>query len=168
MHVRPKVREGQPVKGGDSIASVGPWYNDTHLHFGIIPSTTWPTTSWGRMKNMNYPNQNGYVDPVDWLENKTPKNEEPPKVAEKFTVEVSVWPGLPLGNDATVTFYGKDGFYKNGRVDRTNKITFTDVPGGSGVKVRIDVDLKNKRHKEFYDQEINGANHRVSFTYRPL
>lgn len=98
----------------------------------------------------------------------TPEPIKPPAPNNKYTVEISVWPGLPLGSDAMITFYGKDGYYKHEKVGRDNKLTLTDVPGGRGVKVRIDVDLKNKRHHEYYDQEINGSGNRVSLTYKPL
>ena len=166
MHIRPKVREGQEVNAGDEIATIGPWYNAPHLHFGIVPGTRWPASSMGRMRlPFNPRNTNGFVDPVDWLEHKTPKSDKPS--TPKYTVEISVWPGLPLGNDATITFYGIEGYYRNGKVGRDNKLTLTDVPGGRGVKIRIDVDLKNKKHHEYYNQEIYGSNNRVSFTFKP-
>lgn len=91
-----------------------------------------------------------------------------PAPNNKYTVEISVWPGLPLGSDAMITFYGKDGYYKHEKVGRDNKLVLTDVPGGRGVKVRIDVDLKTKRHHEYYDQEIYGSGNRASFTFKPL
>ena len=72
MHVRPTVSEGATIAAGSEIAKVGPWYNSTHLHFGIHPNTTVPTTKWGRMTNPDWEATNGFVDPVDWLNNQTP------------------------------------------------------------------------------------------------
>ena len=72
MHVRPTIAEGDHVSAGQVIANVGPWYDVTHLHFGIHQSTVVPTTSWGRMANYQWPNTNGFVDPVAWLNSQTP------------------------------------------------------------------------------------------------
>lgn len=81
MHVRPTVHKWDHVKAGQPIATVGPWYNETHLHFGIHPNLTAPTAHWGIMDNKDWasPNgYNGYVDPVNWIKTKTPQGASPP------------------------------------------------------------------------------------------
>ena len=73
MHVRPVVHEGDHVYGGNTIASIGPYqYDVPHLHFGIHPSLSVPTTSWGRMANSAWSGTNGFVDPVNWIQTQSP------------------------------------------------------------------------------------------------
>lgn len=85
MHVRPRVPEkdsqGNPtrVKAGQKIATVGSWKHGPHLHFAIAPGPQMPHAGtsvdrgWGNMRNGSWPNTNGFVDPIPWLED--PGNE---------------------------------------------------------------------------------------------
>lgn len=90
MHVRPTVWSGHVV-AGQEIARVGPWYNSTHLHFGIHPDTSVPTTSWGRMANSAWPNTNGFVDPVDWIRTRGPWSDCSPATVGWSSLPAQVW-----------------------------------------------------------------------------
>lgn len=188
MHVRPTVRSGH-VSAGQVIAKVGPWYYGSHLHFGIVPGSRWPTTHMGIMPNSAWDSsnrQNGFVDPVEWIRTQqprlgasksVPRKETPIRSApakpietarlEKFRVDIVVYPGNTVGQGATVTLYGRENYYRSLTVGKGNSLTLPDVPGGRGVKIRIDVRLRNGKHHSFYEQEIYGPNHHVQFTYRP-
>ncbi len=73
MHVRPTVHEGDHISGGSVVATVGPYqYDVPHLHFGIHPSLTVPTTNWGRMANSAWAGTNGFVDPINWIQTNSP------------------------------------------------------------------------------------------------
>lgn len=121
-----------------------------------------PNSEWDKLDR-----QNGFVDPVDWLRNRTPKGAEAPK-PDLYTVLISILPGSSTGRKASITFYGINGYYKHAEVSGTgNSVTLLGVPGGRGVKCRIDVDLQNRQHTSYYDQEIYGSGKSVNFVYRP-
>jgi len=89
-----------------------------------------------------------------------------------YTVNVSVWPRYSQGTNAWVTLYGNNGYYghlqTNSRLDSTHTVSFSNVPGGSGTYNRIDVDLDDGTHKEYYNQRIyNAWDSSVNFTYNP-
>ncbi|MCL5105688.1 MAG: M23 family metallopeptidase [Armatimonadetes bacterium] len=91
MHVRPTVWSGHVV-AGQVIAKVGPWYNSTHLHFGIHPDTNVPTTRWGRMPNSLWPDTNGFVDPVNWITARAPWSDcTPANVSWTWTPTENRW-----------------------------------------------------------------------------
>ena len=91
-----------------------------------------------------------------------------------YTVNTSVWPGYSVGALAWVTLYGNNGYYGHKQTDSNlggpHLVSFYNVPGGSNVYNRIDVDLQDGLHREYYSQHIimhgcmGGS---VSFTYNP-
>ncbi len=90
-----------------------------------------------------------------------------------YTVNTSVWPGYSVGYQSIVTLYGINGYY--GHKQNTDgaygnhTLSFANVPGGSSVYNRIDVDLLDGTHAEYYNQHIyNAFGGSVSFTYNPL
>ena len=89
MHVRPTVGEGDHVVAGRVIAKVGPWYNDTHLHFGIHPGLDVPYKHWGMMDNSDWNGTNGFVDPVAWLTTQSPKGAQPAPVRYNLNFQTS-------------------------------------------------------------------------------
>jgi len=80
LHVRPSVpatdRQGRQtrVRAGQQIATVGPWKDGPHLHFGILAGSRVPGVNvaarrwWEKMGEAHWPDTNGFVDPVKWLE----------------------------------------------------------------------------------------------------
>ena len=71
-HIRSSLVVGSKVYAGQSFATIGPWSEGYHLHFGIIPSTTYPSGNWGRMPCSSWPSTNSFVDPISWIKTKTP------------------------------------------------------------------------------------------------
>lgn len=68
-------QSGDVVTGGTLIGTVGSHSGGNHLHFGIFPSSI-PSNNLGLMPNSSWgtPNQNnGAVDPLNWINTKTPK-----------------------------------------------------------------------------------------------
>ena len=67
-----------PVRAGEVFATVGPAdnisYSDVHLHFGIYPGSDIPPSPWGVMPLAQWPNPNGFVDPVAWITEQTPRD----------------------------------------------------------------------------------------------
>ena len=71
-HVRTSVNVGDTVTGGIAFATIGPWPFGTHVHFGIHPGLTMPSSNWGSMPESLFPSTNGFVDPIDWIKTKSP------------------------------------------------------------------------------------------------
>jgi hypothetical protein len=77
-HIRSSVKVGDDIDGGKSFATIGPFGNEPHLHFGIHSGTSLPPSSssekigWGRMGIKHWPNTNGFVDPLAWITTKIP------------------------------------------------------------------------------------------------
>ncbi len=89
-----------------------------------------------------------------------------------YTVRVSVCPGISKGAYAWVTFYGNNGYYRHVMTDSywgtTHTVTLAGVPGGSGVYNRIDVDLADGTHREYYGNRIYSlVSDKVSLTFWP-
>ena len=61
-----------PVVAGEAFATIGPYDSTPHLHFGIRPGGGVPPSPWGRMPLDQWPNTNGFVDPLDWITKRTP------------------------------------------------------------------------------------------------
>jgi murein DD-endopeptidase MepM/ murein hydrolase activator NlpD len=65
-----------PVRAGEIFATIGPAdgfsYYDDHLHFGIRPSPGIPPAPFGRMPLANWPQTNGFVDPLAFLHTQRP------------------------------------------------------------------------------------------------
>ncbi len=59
-HVTSSLGVNAPVQGGEVIATVGHWPGGDHVHFGVFPGTTPPTTDtdrhigWGKMGCSNW------------------------------------------------------------------------------------------------------------------
>ena len=66
-HVRSSVSIGSYVTAGQPFATVGLYEDIPHLHFGIHPGTTMPTTNWGMMPIDRWPDTNGFVNPIEWI-----------------------------------------------------------------------------------------------------
>lgn len=88
----------------------------------------------------------------------------PPTNSNTYTVVIAVNPVISGRRHASVTFYGAKGYYQHVAVDG-NAVRLAGVPGGPGVKCRIDVDFANGQHHSYYDQEINGRSKTVNFSY---
>ena len=71
-HIRTSVNVGNTVTGGVAFATIGPWSFGTHVHFGIHPGLSMPSTNWGAMPNSLWPDTNGFVDPINWITTKSP------------------------------------------------------------------------------------------------
>jgi len=106
-HVHSNLKTGDNVTGGKSFATIGPWGNTPHLHFGICPGTTPPPTNknkkigWGMMGNAHWPDTNGFVDPIQWITSNSPAPNEARKPIPKE--KQSPWPsGIPILRGVTV------------------------------------------------------------------
>jgi murein DD-endopeptidase MepM/ murein hydrolase activator NlpD len=66
-----------PVMAGEAFATIGPYDSIPHLHFGIHPGVGVPPSPWGRMPLSQWPNTNGFVDPLDWITTRAPLKSVP-------------------------------------------------------------------------------------------
>lgn len=69
------VRVGSRVTRSTLIGQVGPYAGGNHLHFGIRPGTTVPSSGWGRISDprcSNPTNLNGFVAPITYLKTNRP------------------------------------------------------------------------------------------------
>ncbi len=72
-HIRTTFKEDDTVKAGKSLGTTGPWSGGIHLHFGIHPGPDTPYVKasegigWGIMAKKHWPNTNGFVDPINFL-----------------------------------------------------------------------------------------------------
>jgi len=85
-HIQTTLKLNDTVYWGQQIGTIGR-YQETvggrvidrtpHLHFGIFPSVSgFPGSGWGRITDngCSRPNNtNGFVAPISWIRNKTPK-----------------------------------------------------------------------------------------------
>ena len=84
-HIRSNLNEGERVYAGRSFGTIGPLFDEKgtaihHLHFGINlglvnPRTeelVEPRTNLGIMSCSDWPDTNGFVDPVTWIETQKP------------------------------------------------------------------------------------------------
>jgi hypothetical protein len=59
---------GDTVTVGQNIATLYPnTPNGPHLHLGLLPGTTIPTSNWGNLPCSNWPGTNGFTDPMPYL-----------------------------------------------------------------------------------------------------
>jgi hypothetical protein len=68
---------GSFVDAGSEIGKVGDYYyNDYHLHFGIRPTISLPTTNWGRALISEYSSvrENGFVNPIEFIYKNLPES----------------------------------------------------------------------------------------------
>ena len=67
--------DNNTVTPGQQLGTIGPYYNGSHLHFGIRPGSSVPSTNWGRISDSgcNSPNNtNGFVAPITYIEANSP------------------------------------------------------------------------------------------------
>ncbi len=89
-HIKTTVNVGDSVVGGTEFAKIGYWEFGNHLHFGIHPGLTMPGTNWGMMPNSSWPDTNGFVDPIDWIETHQPAT-QPTAWAATYGGAYSEW-----------------------------------------------------------------------------
>jgi hypothetical protein len=67
------VSVGDIVSGGTQVGTIGTWSGGDHVHLGIFPTTgSMPASNWGLMPDSSWASQNGAVDPVAFIQSKTP------------------------------------------------------------------------------------------------
>jgi hypothetical protein len=84
-HIRSNLNEGKFVNAGQSFATIGPLFDENdipihHLHFGINLGIVSPRTgepvepriNLGIMSCSDWPDTNGFVDPITWIETQKP------------------------------------------------------------------------------------------------
>lgn len=71
-HVQSNLSAGSPVSAGDTIATVGPYGQEPHLHFGVNLESIFPRKNYGKMPCNKWPNRNGFVEPVNWITTQQP------------------------------------------------------------------------------------------------
>ena len=81
------------VCAGESIGKTGNWDDGIHLHFGIHDGSynTMPSNHWGKMEISNWPDQNGFIDPMYFIENNQPNNFLPRAVSAYFRIGDLAW-----------------------------------------------------------------------------
>ena len=72
-HITSDLQVGQRVGGGTEIGRIGYWSDGNHLHLGVRPGTSVPSSNHGMMPNSSWAATNGFVSPVDWINSRTPK-----------------------------------------------------------------------------------------------
>lgn len=76
-HLHSGLAVGQAVSAGQVIGTLGPWPSGSHVHFGVRPGSGMPASHWGMMLNASWPDANGFVDPVDWIQTRVPAGGQP-------------------------------------------------------------------------------------------
>jgi len=76
-HIRSNLVNGSTVSAGEQFATIGPFSGGDHLHFGIQLDTTPGIDAaagkeWGKMFCSNWPDTNGFIEPITWIEIQTP------------------------------------------------------------------------------------------------
>jgi len=71
-HVRTSVSINDPVTKGVSFATIGP-YSPDHLHFGIHPGGSMPSSPYGKLPLPVTPPYNGWVNPINWITTNAPE-----------------------------------------------------------------------------------------------
>lgn len=67
-HVDSIITANTTVAAGEQIGTLALLTGtETHLHLGLVPGTSYPATSWGRLVCNQWPNTNGFTDPVAFL-----------------------------------------------------------------------------------------------------
>lgn len=67
-HINSSIAAGTVVNAGDQVGTVAQIaYPPYHLHLGLIPGTSYPSSNWGRMPCASWPATNGFVDPIAFL-----------------------------------------------------------------------------------------------------
>jgi hypothetical protein len=74
-HIHTSLNNGNRVSGGVEIGTIGDWGDGDHLHFGVRPGPDKPPAPTGMMSHLTntYPASNGFVDPIGWINTRTPK-----------------------------------------------------------------------------------------------
>ncbi len=92
-HIHPDsdVNVGDEIYPGQPFATLGPYGDQDHLHFGIRPGTAIPPSPWGALPLANWINEddpptdtNGFVDPIEWIKTRTPESEVGPTISMIF------------------------------------------------------------------------------------
>lgn len=84
-----------PVRAGEAFATIGPYDSIPHLHFGIHVGIEIPASPWGKMPINRWPETNGFVDPINWINTHTPYSPIDPVSSSMLT-----W--TALGDDVNV------------------------------------------------------------------
>jgi PKD repeat protein len=71
-HVQSNVNIGDQLSAAQVIGTIGPWSGGNHLHFGIFPGVNYPSNHLGLMECSSWPDTNGFVDPIEWINTHTP------------------------------------------------------------------------------------------------
>ena len=66
------LKKGDKVYAGRYMGNIGDHPNGIHLHFGIFPTLSYPSTGWGKMASPATSPYNGLVDPISWIQTKIP------------------------------------------------------------------------------------------------
>lgn len=72
-HIHTTLNSGDAVTAGMVIGTVGVVSTGDHLHFGLHPGIDIPSTNWGRIACSLWPDTNGLVEPLSWINNQHPK-----------------------------------------------------------------------------------------------
>ncbi len=87
-HIHSSVKKDDEVLPGQPFATIGPFGDYEHLHFGIRPGTYIPPSHWGALPLTDWENENepptetnGFVDPIEWIDTMTPKSPVSPECA---------------------------------------------------------------------------------------
>ena len=74
-HIRTSLKQGDEVYAGKLIGTTGLWDGGVHLHFAIRYGSSIQPSPWGRLPNSEWPNTNGFVDPINFLNTHYPSND---------------------------------------------------------------------------------------------
>lgn len=86
-HIQTSLNLQNKVEWGQQIGTIGRYYEiddktkkvnemKPHLHFGVRPGSIIPASGWGRISDTSCKNANstnGFVAPISWIKNNTPK-----------------------------------------------------------------------------------------------
>jgi hypothetical protein len=64
------ISNNTTVHAGDQLTTIYPYTTGgAHLHLGIVPGTSYPSSNWGNLPCASWPGTNSFVDPMPFLDN---------------------------------------------------------------------------------------------------
>ena len=95
-HIHTTLNAGDPVTAGAAFATVGVVSTGNHLHFGIHPGLDVPSTYWGRIPCSLWPNTNGLIEPISWINTQHPRVNFAHKQSQRHRKKKKSSTGLPM------------------------------------------------------------------------
>ena len=112
-HIRSNLSAGDTVRRGQQIGTIGPFSGGSHLHFGVHPGTSLPSSGQGMLPCSQWGSTNGFVDPLAYLRDRRPSGGSGQSSCEDLTADRSLV--RERGQDAVYVLAGGAAFHFRSR-----------------------------------------------------